>query len=768
MLLPEHNRYPLFNLFVLGVVFALFIPLFWNITMEPPQGTGAAGHTLENTDLYQRVYPQYSYSFERLRQGALPLWNPNVLGGVPHMAQPETAIFQPLHLPFYFLPVERAMALHALLCYFLMAMFFVLFARSLDLSFPAALLGGMAYAFSGVTVVAITRPELASTLVWVPLLFFALREYTRNFQMAFAVLAGLSIGLILLAGAYMIALLFLMQAFYYAIVRAFFGQPIQPVSLWRRGWGVLLIGGIGLGIGAVQWLPAWFWYQGLNAPMEALLHLDIANRLPQHPKDLLLHLFSTGESHLPNAGYMGAATLLFAPAAFLHRYSRFEAIFFGLCVLAPILAVLVEPYPLNMAQMLPLLLFPMAFSLALLATLGMDRFFDTRQGLRSTYVRLAVVAFFIMALALLWYGDTAIRGRVVVYVILLLPAIFWRRPWPATLFGCLTALLLFTDLAFSNVALARHPIQDAPQCYQMDRELIQEARRQALSERVFFNSRRQDLAFSPNIAMMQPMRAVNARRVPLTTDKAQWWRYICQAEGPLADAPMSLYPELLLAPRNPAARLLNHLGARALIIGAQTPLGSLPALRPEGMRLRPVRSLGDWMLYANDSAYPRVRWLPVWRAVTDTEEAIAHLLSEDFEGARECTVEAEGQAFTELVRVAPDVSMEEQALSWEGVGAKIVEDSPERIVVEVETEVPGITLLADTFDSDWKVTVDGKAAPLLKVNGLFRGVATPAGNHVLEFSYRPWSVYLGRYLSLVLLLALSGWAIRLLLQRRPK
>ncbi len=767
MLLPEHNRYPLFNLFALGVVFALFIPLFWNITLEPPQGTGAAGRTLENLDLYQRVYPQYSYSFERLRQGELPLWNPNVLGGAPHLAQPETAVFQPLHLPFYFLPVERAMALHALLCYFLMAMFFVCFARSLDLSFPAAMLGGMVYAFCGVSVVAITRPELASTLVWAPLLFFALREYTRNYQTAFAVLAGLSIGLILLAGSYMLGLLFLMQALYYAVVRAFFGQSAEAITLWRRGAGLLCISGIGLGVGAVQWLPAWFWYQRLDAPLEVFLHLDIASRLPQHPRDLLLHLFSTGETLLPNAGYMGVATLLFAPAAFLHRFGRFEAIFFGLCLLLPVLVCMIEPYPFEAARFLPFFLFPMAFSLAVLAALGMDRFFDTKQGLRSTFVRLAVLSFFLMAIVLILYGDIAIRGRVVLYLLILLPAIFWRRRWPATVFGCLAAILLFTDLAFSNVALSRHPIQDAPQCYQMDRELLQEARRQALSERVLFNSRRQDLAFSPGIAMMQPMRAVNARRIPLNEDQAQWWQRLYQVEGDVGRDGKQPYPELLLAPNNPHAALLNHLGVRSLLIGAQTPLGSLPVLRPEGLRLRPVRSLGGWMLYANDAAYPRVRWTPGWRAVADTEEALEVLLSENFEANRECTVEAEGLAFAELARIVPHTPLDHEDFSWESVGVNILEDNPEHIVIEVESDVPGITILADTFDAGWQASLSGRRAPLLKVNGLFLGIPTPPGHHILELHYRPRAFEAGRAVTLFTLLILGGLAIRLLLSRRP-
>ncbi len=748
MLLPEHNRYPLLYLFLPGVVLALLIPLFWNITIEPPQGTGAAGRSFENTALYQRVYPQFFYSFEQLRLGDMPLWNPNVLTGVPHQAQPNAAIFQPLHLPFFFLPTERALVLHVLLCYFLMAMFFMLFARSLDVSFPAAMLGGIAYAFSGASVTAIMLPEIASTLVWAPLLFFALREYTRNFHTAFAVLAGLSMGMLLLAGGGMVAVLFLLLALYYALVRTFFSRPAFSIGILRRGTGAMLIVILGFGVGAIQWIPTYFWYLSLDAPLETLFHLDIAWRLPQQPREFLYHLLSTGEAYLPNAGYLGTATLLFAPAAFLHRFGRFESIYFGLAIVVMLFLAVFEPFPLNTSKIFPFFMFPIMFSFAILAALGMDRFFDTEQGLRSTFVRLAVGVFFILVILVVLYGDTAIRGRAILLTLFLLPAVFWRQVWTARIFGCLTVLLLFTDLAFSNVALSRHPIQDAPQCYRMDDELIQEARRQALSDRILFNSRAQDISFSPGIAMMQPIRAVNARQIPLSKDQAVFWRYITSVEQEEQGRKRPI-PELLLAPSNLAASLLNHLGARALLIGAQTPLGSLPVLRPEGLRLRPVRSLGDWMLYANDAAYARVRWVPGWRAVADTEEAIRVLLSDDFEGSLECTVETEGDAFVNLVRVVSDVPVEQRQNNLSTVSCTIVDESPDRVVIDVEAEVAGVTLLADTYAAGWEATLDGHKTPILKVNGIFRGVATPPGRHLLVFSYRPLPFRIALYITVL-------------------
>jgi hypothetical protein len=53
--------------------------------------------------------------------------------------------------------------------------------------------------------------------------------------------------------------------------------------------------------------------------------------------------------------------------------------------------------------------------------------------------------------------------------------------------------------------------------------------------------------------------------------------------------------------------------------------------------------------------------------------------------------------------------------------------------------------------------VDGRPAPLLRVNVAFRGVSVPAGEHLIEQVYRPWTVLYGLLIST--LAALAGLAV---------
>jgi uncharacterized membrane protein YfhO len=50
---------------------------------------------------------------------------------------------------------------------------------------------------------------------------------------------------------------------------------------------------------------------------------------------------------------------------------------------------------------------------------------------------------------------------------------------------------------------------------------------------------------------------------------------------------------------------------------------------------------------------------------------------------------------------------------------------------------PSVLLLNDKFDPDWRVSVDGKPATLLRCNFIMRGVQVPAGNHQIEFRFTP-------------------------------
>jgi hypothetical protein len=86
--------------------------------------------------------------------------------------------------------------------------------------------------------------------------------------------------------------------------------------------------------------------------------------------------------------------------------------------------------------------------------------------------------------------------------------------------------------------------------------------------------------------------------------------------------------------------------------------------------------------------------------------------------------------------------------------------APKRIELRAQAVAPSVLLLNDRFDPNWKVTVDGKPATLLRCNYVVRGVQVPQGNHLVLFRYEPSTTYL--YVSVAALivgLALIGFLV---------
>lgn len=75
--------------------------------------------------------------------------------------------------------------------------------------------------------------------------------------------------------------------------------------------------------------------------------------------------------------------------------------------------------------------------------------------------------------------------------------------------------------------------------------------------------------------------------------------------------------------------------------------------------------------------------------------------------------------------------------------ARITEMNPERVTVEVDTPGGGLLFLSDSYYPGWHAYVDGRERPILRADLAFRAVELEPGRHLVEFVYRPSSLYMG-------------------------
>ena len=81
---------------------------------------------------------------------------------------------------------------------------------------------------------------------------------------------------------------------------------------------------------------------------------------------------------------------------------------------------------------------------------------------------------------------------------------------------------------------------------------------------------------------------------------------------------------------------------------------------------------------------------------------------------------------------------------------------PERVVLTARAARPARVVLSDVQFPGWHATVDGRDAPLERVDYLLRGVPVGPGAHRIVLEYRPLSWRIGWIVSLVALLGLAA------------
>jgi hypothetical protein len=74
---------------------------------------------------------------------------------------------------------------------------------------------------------------------------------------------------------------------------------------------------------------------------------------------------------------------------------------------------------------------------------------------------------------------------------------------------------------------------------------------------------------------------------------------------------------------------------------------------------------------------------------------------------------------------------------------------PNRIELSAFSQRPKILFLSETYYPGWKVYIDGDQGEILRADFAFRAVALPPGHHRVEFVYRPLSVILGLFMTLL-------------------
>lgn len=174
---------------------------------------------------------------------------------------------------------------------------------------------------------------------------------------------------------------------------------------------------------------------------------------------------------------------------------------------------------------------------------------------------------------------------------------------------------------------------------------------------------------------------------------------------------------------------------------------------PADGQFRRVHS-GDVKIYQNVQALPRAYVVGQVVVADDDAAALAALADPGFEPGGRVALLADELAAAGLLEQAAEL-----ASPAAPAALQVLSYQPEQIELAVTLDAPGVLVLADTWYPGWQATVDGVPAPLLRANTLFRAVLLPAGQHNVQFDFRPAALSRGAAISLAAVLLLVAVAV---------
>ncbi len=132
---------------------------------------------------------------------------------------------------------------------------------------------------------------------------------------------------------------------------------------------------------------------------------------------------------------------------------------------------------------------------------------------------------------------------------------------------------------------------------------------------------------------------------------------------------------------------------------------------------------GRYALFEFTNALPRAKLYGNWQVNTNDQANLATLADLNFDPAK-----------TVLIST-PEPALPMTATNANSGTVEFKSYAPKHLGFSAQTTQPAVLLLNDRYDPNWKVTVDGKPAELLRCNYLMRGVYLTPGQHRVEFQF---------------------------------
>jgi hypothetical protein len=731
---------------------------------------------LYDRDVHSYFYPQRSALQSAVSAGELPLWNPWVGFGAPlladasaELAYPATWLLLPLPVPLQF---ELFASAHCLLA----ALGAAALARRLLGSELGAGVAGAAYALAGPLLSAVGLYHHFAGAAFLPWVLWALEGLLRRPERGQALVLGVLAALQILAGSGDLVLMTGLACLGRLLLEL---RRRGPAELAARAVPLALATALALALGAVQWLPTVErGLHGLRAAQdlrtraywslhpESLIDLAVPRLVSDAPLSTAdrERLFE-GREPLFACLYVGVVTLALGALGLLLDPGRAWPLAGGAAVFlllglgrhTPAYALLLQLPGFSLLRYPQKYLLAGALCLALLAAAGavaLLREWSSGDARRARVLGLGLVALALLltiaavrrdgsqgeAVAALKLGRSAL--------LLALAALLLFRRARAVAPGRAVVAALLGLGALDLVVVGRGTNPTAPAELYTHRPPVldyvgdEPGRLYAASSPGCLAPGEARAGFEPSavaaLGFLDTLRPPSGIRFGLRGSYDGEFTGL----GPRWAAPYTA----LVAARldSPAAlRLLQLGGVRDVLF-----LGSQPPASLEPVAALPTPYVCALQLLRVPDPQPPA--YVVARERPAEGDALPALLDPGFDPRAEVLLAEAVTAGAASAAAAP------AKLSTGGSSARVVARTADSLEVAAQLDAPGVLVVTEAFDEGWLAEIDGRPAPVVRANGLFRAVRVEAGRHEVRFRYRPPAVVAGTAVSAGGLLVL-GW-----------
>lgn len=676
---------------------------------------------------------------EGLKHGELRLWNPAICCGVPLYADPMLHPFYPPQLLLHaILRPEPAYELFLMLHLFFSGAAMYALLRGLGRSAPASTAAGLIWMLVGYNAMWFSTGILAGASVWGPLALLAIHRTFDRRNLSTAVLAGVAMGMAILGSH---------------------PQHALHLFLFTLGW-----------LWLVGWRKEYGWRFPLRASMayvlisigvglaELLARLDTIGNGYRDPTfdfvkfysdgwALPLHVFETvlGKVFFFNDPfflyefpiYCGLGAIALAVTGIARNVRDPRLRFLAIVAAAALLLAFLKPLAF-LLQAIPILnlsppsrwLFVFGLALSILGGFGWD---SLREKTGRAPAILAAAALLGAVAVGIWYRSVNGVLTVAGFAMLVTAASAARaRPRMGAALA-ITAILfeLFPPFLQNNwhvkptaMEKAPEPIRDA-----IARESAPWRATGAVGSPLTApsqNSHTPDKDFIEAIAIGNGNNLLTLFGVENVAGfqaimPDHYVKFVKAAGGSISPGGRSTSFFNL---RSPLVDAMN------LKVAFLTPNQKVPE------RFRLVKDYGSIRLAENPSALPRAWIAGRLLSARDEKEALALIGARGFDPRTSVVLETPQP-------LPPGGPVD-------GRATFTLRES-DRLELRVSSSANAFLVLADTDYPGWEATVDGTPATIFRANVAFRAVPVPAGEHTVEFRFRPDSARTGLWASVAFL-----------------